>query len=153
MCTKRAVRCSRMIISHTVNVNGQRRIYIGAQSSIEIWLEPKEDGKRWSVRHNASGLAHLEPRDLLHAVIAQMVALAQTMQVTPQQLDTMTFDAIAAFHSTSSTRERRIPSPQRDMVETGYMVTPPGVQRSKNDFSAPDFHKYHTKGRSRGSKA
>lgn len=142
-----------MIISHTVNVDGKRRIYLGAQSSIDTWLEPKEDGCGWSIRFNTNGCTYLGREELVRAVIAQMHQLAETLNVTPHQLDDITFDRIAELHTVSTNRERRIPSPQRDIIETGYMVTPPGVMRSKNDFSAPDFNKYHTKGRSRGRKA
>lgn len=141
-----------MIISHTVNVDGKRRIYLGAQSSIDTWLEPKEDGRHWSVRFNTSDCGYHSGDDILKAIVGQMHQLAKALAVTPSQLDNISFDAIAALHTASTTRERRIPSPQRDTIETGYMVTPPGLSRSKNDFSAPDFHKYHTKGRSRGRK-
>lgn len=141
-----------MIISHTVNVDGKRRIYLGAQSSIDTWLEPKDDGRRWSVRFNSSDCGYHSREDILQAIVGQMNRLARALAVEPERLDDVAFDAIAALHTASNTRERRIPSPQRDTIETGFMVTPPGVARSKNDFSAPDFHKYHTKGRSRGHK-
>lgn len=141
-----------MIISHTVNVDGKRRIYLGAQSSIETWLEPKADGKAWSVRYATNGCTYLDTKAIATAVIAQMHQLADALRVTPHELDGVAFDTIADMHTTSTMRDRRIPSPQRDMIETGFMVTPPGVARTKNDFSAPDFHKYHTKGRSRGRK-
>jgi hypothetical protein len=41
--------------------------------------------------------------------------------------------------------------PQREMIETGYMPTLPGVARRKADFSATDFNKYHGKGRTRSA--
>lgn len=142
-----------MIISHAVNVDGKRRIYLGAQSSIDTWLEPKQDGKTWSIRFTPTDCGYHSQQQILEAIVCHMHRLAAVLGVTPSGLDHVPFDDIAALHSTSTTRERRIPSPQRDTIETGYMVTPPGVQRSKNDFSAPDFHKYHTKGRSRANKA
>lgn len=142
-----------MIISHTVNVNGQRRIYLGGKGSIDTWLEPKDDGKAWRVRFTPDDMHMLTADDVRHSVVALMEKLASVLGVTAHQLDGVPFDAIARFHCTSTTRDRRIPSPQRDVIETGYMVTPPGVARSKTDFSAPDFNKYHTKGRSRGKRA
>lgn len=140
-----------MIISHTVNVNGKRRVYLGAKGSIDTWLEPKDDGKAWRVRCTPDDMHMLTVDDVRQSVMALMEKLAAALGVTAHQLDAVPFDTIARMHSTSTTRDRRIPSPQRDVIETGYMVTPPGVARSKTDFSAPDFNKYHTKGRSRAT--
>jgi hypothetical protein len=37
-----------MIVTHTQNAQGQRRLYLGGKSPLECWIEPDVDGVRWT---------------------------------------------------------------------------------------------------------
>jgi hypothetical protein len=39
-----------MIVTHTQNAQGQRRLYLGGKSSLECWIEPDEDGTHWQFK-------------------------------------------------------------------------------------------------------
>lgn len=142
-----------MVITHTVNHEGQRRIYLGGKFCLDGWLEPKDDGVQWRFRFDASQAhGHIGPDDIVEWAKGLMAGLARELEVDDSALDAVPFEAIAKLHTTPNSHCRRIPSPQREIIETGYMPTPHGVKRSKADFSAPDFKKFHNKGRTKGRK-
>lgn len=41
-----------MIITHTQNQAGYRRIYLGAKFSLECWIEPQADGRAWTFHYD-----------------------------------------------------------------------------------------------------
>lgn len=142
-----------MIITHTVNHEGKHRIYLGAASSLQAWLEQKDDTPQWEFAFDASDASrNLNQEDLHQWASGLLYDLARQLRVQPCELKSVPFQTIAGLHSPVPTHNRRIPSPQRETIETGYMPTPPGVTRTKADFTASNFTAYHAKGRSKGRK-
>ncbi len=139
-----------MLLTHTVNHEGTRRIYLGCTFSLQAWLEASDDSTSWSFAYDVSQAPpHMDAYAMRQWAAGLLKTLADTLNVAPCELSQVPFDTIAKLHTVPDTHGRRIPSPQREVIETGYMPTPPGTARSKADFTATDFKAYHDKGRSR----
>ncbi|CFX30091.1 conserved protein of unknown function [Candidatus Filomicrobium marinum] len=143
-----------MIITHTVNHQGKHRVYLGGNFSLKAWLEQKDDTPAWTFAFDASEApAHMSDPDAMRQWAYGLLSeLAKALHVQLRDLMTVPFDVIAKLHTTSALHDKRIPSPQREVIETGYMPTLPGLKRTKADFTASDFKAYHDKGRSRGKR-
>ena len=139
-----------MIITHTVNCEGKRRIYLGGKFSLEGWIEEADAHTGWRFRCDIDDNSYLSPDQVRAWATSLLTQLAAQLSVSLADLPSVPFDTIATLHTVSRMRERHIPAPQRDAFETGYMTTPPGVKRAKTDFTASDFRQHHGKGRSRG---
>jgi hypothetical protein len=129
-----------MIITHTQSQDGHRRIYLGAKLSLECWIEPKDDGKAWTFHYDASaGASHLEPLQMRAWAQSLLHQLCEELNVEPQLLSNVPFEAIAALHTVPPTHHRRVASPQRKVTEYGFISTPPNTTRPSADYRARDF--------------
>ncbi|HRD74672.1 MAG TPA: hypothetical protein PK264_01855 [Hyphomicrobiaceae bacterium] len=128
-----------MIVTHTQNATGQRRVYLGAKASLECWIEPKADGT-WSF-HIADAVAGIELGDATRrtSAIHTLAALADELAVAPADLAAVPFEVIAALHTASPYANRRVPLPRRTPIENSFMATSPGITRPSADFRARDF--------------
>jgi hypothetical protein len=129
-----------MIITHTQSQDGHRRIYLGAKLSLECWIEPKDDGRAWTFRYDASpGATRMSDADMRSWAVSLLQDLCRELNVEQTDLATVPFEAIAALHTVLPTHHRRVASPQRKVTEHGYMSTPPNTTRPSADYRARDF--------------
>jgi hypothetical protein len=132
-----------MIITHTINDQGHRRVYLGGKSSMECWIEPKADGVAWSFRCETSPGRYELPQDLLRTMAQQiLLALADELGCVPAELAWVPFERIAALHIENPTEHGRAASPKRRSSE-GFVATAPGI-----DAPEPTrFNRAHRNGR------
>lgn len=125
-----------MIITHTQNADGQRRIYLGGKSSLEYWLEPRTDGTRWTFHWEpaVTGQA-IDAEQARQSAVHVLTQLSEQLKVRPQELVAVPFDTIAALHATDPFSRRRISAGRRRTTQQGYMATPPESRRPQADFT------------------
>jgi hypothetical protein len=129
-----------MLVTHTVNATGQRRLYLGSRGSLECWIEPKDDGVAWSFHvEPGSGSNPLPPEQLRAFAVDILMKLANMLTVAAQDLAKVPFEAIAALHVANPLDFRRVPMPRRAQAENGYMHTAPNITRPSADFRTEDF--------------
>jgi len=126
-----------MIVTHTQNAAGQRRVYLGGKSSLECWITPHDDGKgwRWNADHAVSGnpLSADDARAWVNFMINQ---LAEAVGVAPNDLPTVPFEVIAALHTANPFDGRRIAAPRRNALDQGFMATVPGITRPRAESAS-----------------
>ena len=119
-----------MIITHTCNAAGQRRVYLGSKSSLECWIEPGDDGGKWSFHLEPSPTCYPPSADHLREWAAHiLLGLADELNVSPNDLQAVPFEHIAALHVADPADYRRVAVPRRATLEHAYMSTPPHVTR------------------------
>ncbi len=127
-----------MIVTHTVNATGQRRLYLGGKRSLECWLEPTDDGG-WAFHLDeaVTGLT-LSPADKRSWAVHTLMMLAGELDVAPEDLAAVPFEAIAALHATDPYAGRRLPTGRRKAPDNAFLSAAPGITRPRADFSRPD---------------
>ncbi len=133
-----------MIVTHTQNANGQRRIYLGGKGSLESWIDPHSEGQGWTFHlAEAVGGNHLTHDDQRRWATHTLLALAEALEVSPQDLATVPFEAIAALHGHDPFEGRRVATPRRKAIDQAFMSTAPLITRPRAEFSAPrsDFNR------------
>lgn len=129
-----------MLVTHTTNPEGHRRVYLGGKSSLECWIEPDADGAGWSFHLETAPGCYPLPDDQRRAWAAHvLMALAQELAVSPADLAHVAFERIAALHTASPVEYRRVAVPRRQQVEHGFMATAPHVTRPQAHGSERDF--------------
>ena len=123
-----------MIVTHTVNADGQRRLYLGGKGSLECWLEPTDNGG-WTFHLEAAvtGLA-LAPADRRLWAVHTLASLAHELDVAPGNLAGVPFEAIAALHASDPFAGRRLPTGRRKAPEKAFLASAPGITRPRADF-------------------
>ena len=125
-----------MIITHTQNADGQRRIYLGGKSSLEYWIEPKHDSTGWTFHWNipspVNGSTESKNRQSAVHVLTQ---LSVQLNVPPHEIATVPFETIAALHTSDPFSRRRVSHGRRRTIEQGYMSTAPESRRPQADFT------------------
>lgn len=126
---------SNMIVTHTTNPEGHRRVYLGGKSSLECWIEPLADGISWSFHlETAPGRYPLRDDQRRAWAAHTLMALAEELAVSPEELTTIAFERIAALHTASPLEYRRIAVPRRQRMEHGFMAEPPRVTSPSPQF-------------------
>ena len=129
---------TRMIITHTLNAEGQARIYLGGRSSLECWIEPNADAITWrfcmTEAVTGNWLTDDDKRDYAIHILFQ---LAGALDVSPAELASVPYERIAALHVADPYAGRRVAAPRRRSIAQGYMNTPPNIRRPATDFQ-PD---------------
>ena len=76
-----------MIVTNTINIDGQRRIYLGGRSSLECWIEPRNDSELWDFYLETSVTGNVLDADTQRAcAINILLQLAQDLNVSPDKL-------------------------------------------------------------------
>jgi len=126
-----------MIVTHTQNANGDTRLYIGGKGSLECWIEPRKDGRTWTFHLDEAVTGnHLSPDDRRQWAIHTLISLAQSLNVSPQDLASIPYEAICALHATDPFAGRRVAQSKRRTIEAGFMATRPDIRRPTTDFSS-----------------
>lgn len=125
-----------MIVTHTENVAGQRRVYLGGKGSLEAWIEPRDKGLGWMFHLDGAVAGNqLTDADRRAFAIHILLQLAECLSVPPEALAAVPFERIAALHSTDPFAGRRIASPKRRNIENGYLATAPDIRRPSADVA------------------
>jgi hypothetical protein len=76
-----------VIVTHTQNANGQRRIYLGGKSSLECWIEPKADNVGWTFHLDQAVTGNqLSDADTKAWAIHTLLKLSDELSVAPEDL-------------------------------------------------------------------
>lgn len=132
-----------MIVTHTQNAQGQRRLYLGGKSSLECWIEPDEDGTHWQFKALDAVTGNDLTDDERRACMTHyLIGLACELGIPPLELAHTLFEALAATHTSNPLDCRRVAMPRSKTVEHGYMATTPNIRRPATDFAYRDTHHF-----------
>jgi len=132
-----------MIVTHTPNAQGHRRIYLGGKASVECWIEPAADGMAWSFHMDTAPTTYPLPADTMRAWAKQvLLELAAEVGAEPHNLKAVPFERIAALHTTNPADYGRAPAPRRQAYVHAFMTTPPEIRKPEANFSPQDFSRY-----------
>jgi hypothetical protein len=122
-----------MIITHTRNADGHRRIYIGGKASLECWIEPADSGAGWTFQHAAAVTGQpLSEADIRVAVAHSMRSLSEALSVSTDALHAVPFETIARLHTTDPFIRRRMAQGRRRTVEQGFVAAAPLSERASS---------------------
>jgi hypothetical protein len=128
-----------MIVTHTQNMQGQKRVYLGGKGSLECWIEPRTDSTSWSFHVDEAVTGNrLSDDDKRVWAIHTLKMLCDELNVAPEDLAAVPFEVIAALHAGDPYAGRRVASPRRQSLEQGFMATTPHVRRPQADYTAND---------------
>lgn len=127
-----------MIVTHTQNAEGQKRLYLGGKSSLECWIEPAADGAHWTFHavDAVTGNA-LSNDDRRACLVHLLMGLARQIGVSPLKLAQVPYEVLAAAHTANPLDSRRVAMPRNKAQEHGFMATAPNIRRPATDFHAP----------------
>ena len=131
-----------MIVTHTQNAAGQRRIYLGGKGSLECWIDPDAATPGWSF-HLTEAVAGnlLSDTDKRAWAVYMLMQLAAELNVPPDDLAAVPFEVIAALHNTDPFAGRRIATPRRKAIDAGYhgnhSATSPARRRISRHGTTP----------------
>lgn len=129
-----------MIITHTTNAHGHQRVYLGGKSSMECWIEPNGNGQGWTFQATAAVSGNTVAPDIKRQWATHvLMQLCQRLQVQPDRLPAVPFDAIAALHDSNPYECRRMPTSRRKVIENGYLATTPRKRAVAPDFCTADY--------------
>ncbi len=124
-----------MIVTHTLNAQGHRRIYLGGKASVECWIEPAADGVAWSFHMDTAPTTYLLPADTMRAWAKQVLLdLAAEVGAEPDNLRAVPFERIAALHTANPADYGRAAAPRRQAYTHAFITTPPNITRPISDF-------------------
>lgn len=124
-----------MIITHTINGNGHRRVYLGGKASIECWIEPAANGVGWSFHVETAPGAYPLPDVTVHQWATHvLLKLAEEVGTKPVDLRAVPFERIAALHMANMSEYRRAPVPKRQTYDHAFVASSPLVRH-------PDPHR------------
>lgn len=127
-----------MIVTHTQNAEGKRRVYLGGKGSLECWIDPKTDSNGWTFHVTEAVTGNqLTPDDQRLWARHTLLKLAEELDVSPPDLYAVPFEAIAALHTTDPFAGRRVATPRRKTMDQAFMATAPHVTRPRGDFRQP----------------
>lgn len=125
-----------MIVTHTRNAEGQRRIYFGGKSSVECWIEPDDEGSGWTFHWLPAVTGQpLHEADVRAIAVYALHKLAEELSVAPQDLHHVPFDTIAALHTNDPFIRRRMAQGRRKIVEQGFVAAPPASSCEESSHS------------------
>lgn len=126
-----------MIVTHTRNAHGHRRVYLGGKASVECWIEPAADGVAWSFHIDTAQTAYPLPDNTLRAWAKYvLLELASAVGTSPQDLKAVPFERIAALHMANPADSGRAPAPRRQKYDHAFMTTPPNITRPQSNFAS-----------------
>ena len=121
-----------MIITHTINGDGHRRIYLGGRASVECWIEPAADGVQWSFHMEQSGCCYpVSDHALREWAKSVLLNLSTEVGCAPTDLKSVAFDRIAALHVTSPLENRRMAVPSRQHNASGFVSAAPQIKQPR----------------------
>jgi hypothetical protein len=134
-----------MIVTHTLNAQGHRRVYLGGKASVECWIEPAADGIAWSFHLNTAPTRYPLSDDVMRGWAKQILfELAAEVGTQPEHLKAVPFERIAALHTTNPADYGRAPAPRRQAYAHAFTTTPPEIKKpdaASHSFSGHRFRR------------
>lgn len=128
-----------MIVTHTRNAQGHRRIYLGGKAGVECWIEPAADGIAWTFHIDSEPTTYPLPADTMRAWAKHvLLELAAEVGSEPDSLKAVPFERIAALHTANPADYGRAPAPRREANTHAFMTTPPDITRPIADYKSPN---------------
>lgn len=128
-----------MIVTHTQNAQGQRRIYLGGKSSLEAYIAPRADNIGWTFHLDEAVTGNrLSEADRKAWAIHTLSSLSAELGVHPEGLAAVPFETIAALHTNSPFEGRRVAAGRRATINNGFMTTSPTIRKPSADFHTPE---------------
>lgn len=128
-----------MVITHTTNIHGRARIYLGVTGSLQGIIEPIQDTTAWTfVLEEGLGGSPLEETERKQCAIHILLALCKELDVTAANLPSVPFEIIANLHTASPLDHKRMAVPKKQTAETSYMANAPKTTRPRADFEQED---------------
>lgn len=125
-----------MIVTHTLNAQGHRRVYLGGKASVECWIEPAADGIAWSFHMETAPTTYPLPDETMRAWAKHvLLELAAEVGAEPDNLKIVPFERIAALHTTNPADQGRAPAPRRQAYAHVFMTATPDIAQPSADFS------------------
>lgn len=125
-----------MIVTHTQNAAGQRRLYLGGKGSLECWIEPAADGIHWSFHAtDAATGTDLSDDDRRACLAHHLMGLSRLLDIAPMDLAHTPFEILASAHTANPLAGRRMPMPRNKAQEHGFMATGPDIRCPTTDFT------------------
>lgn len=129
-----------MIITHTVNIQGQSRVYLGGTGSLIAWIEPLPDATQWVFRCKEGLYANpLDDQAMRSWASYLLMEVARLLDVAPDDLAGVPYETITSLHNGNPAENSRMPSPRNRTFDTAFMATAPGITRPSSDFQACDY--------------
>lgn len=134
-----------MIITHTQNADGARRVYLGGKGSVECYIVPAADNRAWTFHLDPAVTGNvLTPEDLRTWAVHTLTELARTLDVAPDTLKAVPFECIAALHQSDPFASRRLAVPRRKAAEHCFMATMPNIgNRPRADYATAADARQH----------
>ena len=132
----RARHDGQMIVTHTMNADGARRVYLNGKGSVECYIEPAADNRGWTFHLDQAVTGNvLSEEELRTWAIHTLTELSDALNVAPQDLKAVPFECIAALHESDPFANRRLAVPRRKAAEHCFMATAPNVgNRPRADY-------------------
>ncbi|HRQ15117.1 MAG TPA: hypothetical protein PK205_17595 [Promineifilum sp.] len=128
-----------MIVTHTQNAQGHRRVYLGGKASVECWIEPAADGVAWSFHMDTAPTTYPLPDETMRAWAKHvLLELAVEVGAEPDNLKAVPFERIAALHTANPAYYGRAPAPRRQAYAHAFMTAPPNVTWPNTSFTRTD---------------
>lgn len=125
-----------MIVTHTRNPQGHRRVYLGGKGSIACWIEPAADGIAWSFHIDTAAAAYPLSDDTLRQMAArQLLELADMVGAAPHELKAVPFETIAALHTANPNDSGRAPAPRAQAYAHAFVTMPPNITQPGAPFT------------------
>lgn len=132
-----------MIITHTTNGQGHARVYLGAKSSLECWIEPAADGIAWTLHLGESFCGvRINEADKRTWAAHTLMKLAHALNVAPNDLAAVPFEAIASLHMSDPFLHARRPASRRPDKEFAFVATVPNTTRPA-EYKSASAHSRH----------
>lgn len=128
-----------MIVTLTHNQAGQQRLYLGGKGSLEAWLEPDAANSGWTFHLDEAVTGNrLTDADRRTWALHTLLELARLLDVAPDDLASVPWEALTALHGADPYANRRMAAPKRRTAEHAFIATPPNIRRPAADFQHAD---------------
>lgn len=133
-----------MIVTHTRNPQGHRRVYLGSKASVACWIEPAADGIAWSFHIDTAATAYPLSDDALRQMATHvLLELAAAIGATPQELKGVPFEGIAALHTANPADSARAPAPRAQAYAHAFVTMPPNIAQPGAPFTGGCDPRHH----------
>lgn len=124
-----------MVFTYAANIHGEGRVYLGAHGSVTVYAHPTAEPDAWTITITDAVDPHrFTAQEKLTFIAYHLAKLADALNIPPDAIEKIPYEAIKALHTPSPQDNRRMPVPRRVHMETAYMATDPGVRRPLGDF-------------------
>jgi hypothetical protein len=130
-----------MVITHTTNIQGRARIYLGVTGSLQGIIEPIDGTTTWKFDLlEGLGGSPLAETERKQCAIHILKVLSHEINVAYEDLAAVPFEMIATLHTASPLDHKRMAVPKKQTAETSYMASAPKTTRPRADFDQEEVY-------------